>query len=86
MVSLVSQSKNSPSRICSTSNTASSYWRSRLETSGLRGFDEELSIYDLLDLDAEGDDEIDDGRARLTQAPRMSGCSGDDIINLVYIG
>ena len=41
------------------------YWTSRLETSGLRGFDEELSIYDLLDLDAEGDDEIDDGASEV---------------------
>ena len=43
----------------------SCYWTSRLKTSGLRGFDEELRIYDLLDLDAEGDDEIDDGASEV---------------------
>ena len=31
----------------------------------VRGFDEGLSIYDLLDLDAEGDDEIDDGASKV---------------------
>ena len=41
-------------------NFEQSYWTKRLETSGLRGFNEELSVYDLLNLDAVGNDEIDD--------------------------
>ena len=54
-------------------NFGHSYWTSRLETSGLRGLDEELSIYDLLDLDAEGDYEIDDGASEVDPSTEDDG-------------
>lgn len=38
------------------------HWLDRIRLSGQRGYDQELAVYELLDLDAEGEeDEADDG-------------------------
>ena len=33
------------------------FWAEKLQASGQRGFDQELAVYELLDLDAAGDEE-----------------------------